>query len=67
MKRRGGRRVVFRQRYLKVYRMGRKRHVIFVAEFHRGAMVEFTFFETRSPNHLQNVRNGFLRFSRSPK
>ncbi len=67
MKRTGGRRVVFRQRYLKVYRDGRKRHLIFVAEFHRGVMVGFTFFETRYPNYLQNMRKGFLRYAKEQK
>jgi len=66
-KRTDWRRVVFRQRYLKVYREGRKRHLIFVAEFHRRVMVGFTFFETRYPNYLQNMRKGLLRYTKEQK
>ena len=64
MRRAGGRRVVFRQRYLKVYRYGRKRHVVLVLEFHRGVLVGVTFIESRSPSYLQNMRKGFLRYAR---
>ncbi len=64
MKRVRGRRVVFRQRYLKAYRYGRQRNLIFVAEFHRGVLVGFTFIETRYTSYLQNLRKGFLRHAR---
>ena len=64
MRRAGGRRVVFRQRYLTVYRYGRKRHVVLVLEFHRGVLVGVTFIESRSPSYLQNMRKGFLRYAR---
>jgi len=56
------RRVVFRQRYLKVYREGRDRHLILSAEVHRGVMVALTFIETRNYAYLQNQRAGFLRW-----
>ena len=62
MRRDGGRRVVFRQRYLKVYQEGRKRHLIFVAEFHRGVIVGLTFIESKAASYLQNMRKGFLRY-----
>ena len=73
MKRPSGRRVVFRPRYLKVYRYGRNRYLIFVTEFHRGVLVGFTFFETRSARYLetrsarylQNARKGFLRYGKA--
>ncbi len=64
MRRVGGRRVVFRQRYLKVYRFGRKRHAVLVLEFHRGVLVGVTFIESRSASYLQNMRKGFLRYAR---
>ncbi len=64
VRRDGGRRVVFRQRYLKVYRDGRKRHLIFVAEFHRGVMVGFTFFETKDAAYFRRMRVGFLRHAK---
>lgn len=64
MRRVGGRRVVFRQRYLKVYRFGRKRHAVLVLEFHRGVLVGVTFIESRSASYLQNMRKGFLRYTR---
>ena len=64
MKRVRGRWVVFRQRHLKVYRYGRQRNLIFVAEFHRGVLVGFTFIETRYTSYLQNLRKGFLRHAR---
>lgn len=56
------RRVVFRQRYLKVYREGRDRHLVLSAEVHRGALVALTFVESRDYAYLQNQRVGFLRW-----
>ncbi len=56
------RRVVFRQRYLKVYREGRDRHLVLSAEVHRGVLVALTFVESRDYAYLQNQRVGFLRW-----
>jgi len=64
MKRRDGRRVVFRQRYLKIYRHGRKRHTVLVLEFHRGVLIGVTFIESKAANYLQNMRKGFLRYAK---
>lgn len=57
-----GRRVVFRHHYLKVYRLGRDRHVLFVAEFHRGVLVGLTFLEAQRWQYAQGKRVGFLRW-----
>jgi len=54
--------VVVRQRYLKVYREGRDRHLVLSAEVHRGALVALTFVESRDYAYLQNQRVGFLRW-----
>ncbi len=67
MKRVGGRRVVFRQVYLKVYtytEQGKRRPVIFVAEFHRGVLVGLTAYATDEKRLARSLRRGFLRYAR---
>jgi len=49
---------------IKIYRIGRKRHAIFVAEFHRGVMIGLTFIESKAACYLQNMRKGFLRYAK---
>ncbi|MCX7851041.1 PBECR2 nuclease fold domain-containing protein, partial [Thermus sp.] len=59
---RHGRRVTFRPHYVKVYRGSRDRHVLLVAEFHRGVLVGLTMLETGKYAYLQSKRAGFLRW-----
>jgi len=67
MRRPGRRRVVFRQVYVKVYaytEQGKRRPVLFVAEFHRGVLVGLTFYATDEKRLVRSLRKGYLRYAR---
>jgi SPP1 gp7 family putative phage head morphogenesis protein len=60
-----GRAVVFRLRYVKIYKDERQRNVLFVGEFQKGVLVAgYTFFESSRASYLNAQRIGFLRFKR---
>jgi hypothetical protein len=60
-----GRAVVFRLRYVKVYRHERLRNVLLVGEFQKGVLVGgYTFIETSDEKYTNRQRQGFLRFAK---